>query len=360
MFAPGPLAKPHRSTIKTCGECHAGFRPVRDLSCRSSCHAGIGDHQDAAARDAGKLACTACHTEHHGDEALKLVSASACTSCHGRLEERLAGSVFANRVSDFAGDHPEFAIDTPDGRRRLSEPGGRETDPGGLVNFNHLWHLTKLPVRSRLECRDCHRRDEKTQEILPLDFEVSCQSCHSLPFDPRLPGQKAPHRTPREVFDFLTGTYLRNPEILARLDPAERLAAPSSLAREQQLSKVAQVVGDRLLRTKCAKCHRFETGKRGDEAKVAPIHWRAPYFLHASFRHAPHLPLSECRDCHAGATSSQKSEDLLLPGIANCQECHRSASSAKVDASRIGETHCLNCHSYHPTPAEQAARRASS
>lgn len=363
MFAPGPLAAPHRATIKACGDCHSGFRPVSDLSCRSSCHSTIGDHQNAglAGQGGGRMACTDCHLEHHGDAALKLASANTCASCHDGLAERLPASVFANRITDFESDHPEFAIDTPEGRRRLSDPGGRQSDPGGLVNFDHGWHLTKLPAHLRRDCEDCHRRDPKTDEILALDFEASCQSCHSLPFDPRFPGQQVPHGAPRQVFDYLTGVYLRNPQVLARLDGNERLAASASLSREQQLAKVAQVVGERLLRNSCAKCHRFESaGRRGDEAQVAPVRWRAPYFLHANFRHAPHLRLAECQECHAEARASRKSEDLLLPGIAACQTCHREASSAKVDKAKIGESHCLNCHSYHPTPAELAASRASS
>lgn len=358
MFAPGPLAGPHQSTIKACGECHSGFRPVSDLSCRSSCHIGVGDHQsEGAARQAGKLACTDCHTEHHGREALALVSRNVCVSCHGGLGERLPGSVFANRVSDFAGDHPEFAIDTPDGRRRLSEPDGRQTDPGGLVNFNHQYHLTRLGRNNR-QCADCHRRDPKTEEILPLDYEVSCKECHALPFDPRFPTQTAPHETPREVFDFLTGVYLRGSGIQVRPDDGSRVVASASLAYERQAAQLAEVTGQRLLRTYCAKCHRFEGGGRGAEAQVAPVVWRAPYFVHARFEHGPHVRLAECKDCHAQATSSEKSQDLLLPGIASCQTCHRDAASAKVDKSRIGESHCLNCHSYHPTQAELAVSRA--
>jgi pSer/pThr/pTyr-binding forkhead associated (FHA) protein len=360
MFAPGPLASPHRSTIKACGECHSGFRPVADLSCRSSCHIGIGDHQgEGAARQAGKLACTDCHTEHHGDQSLALVSKNVCVSCHGGLAERLPDSVFANRVSDFAGDHPEFAIDTPDGRRRLSEPDGRQADPGGLVNFNHLWHLTKLPARSLQTCGDCHRRDAKTDEILPLDFEVSCRQCHSLRFDNRFGDLQAPHEEPRKVFDFITGAYLRGSGIRVRPDDGSRVVASASLVYEQQATQLAQVTGERMLRNVCAKCHRFESaGGRGDEAKVAPVVWRAPYFVHSRFEHGPHVRLAECKDCHALAERSEKSQDLLLPGIASCQTCHRDAASAKVDKSRIGESHCLNCHSYHPTPAELAASRA--
>jgi pSer/pThr/pTyr-binding forkhead associated (FHA) protein len=359
MFAPGPLASPHQSTIKACGECHSGFRPVADLSCRSSCHIGIGDHQgEGAARQAGKLACTDCHTEHHGDQALALVSRNVCVSCHGGLEERLPGSVFANRVSDFAGDHPEFAIDTPDGRRRLSEPDGRQADPGGLVKFSHLWHLTRLGKHNR-QCADCHRRDPNTDEILPLDYEVSCQECHALGFDPRFPTRKAPHETPGEIYDFLTGVYLKGSGIQARPDDGSRVVASASLANEQRATQLAEVTGRRLLRDICTKCHRFEKpADRVADFQVAPVTWRAPYFVHARFEHGPHLRLADCKDCHALAAASVKSQDLLLPGIASCQTCHRDAASAKVDKSRIGESHCLNCHSYHPTPAELAASRA--
>jgi hypothetical protein len=354
MFAPGPLASSHQSTITACGDCHSGFRPVSDLSCRSSCHAGIGDHQgEGAARQAGKLACTDCHTEHHGDQSLALVSKNVCVSCHGGLEERLPGSVFANRVSDFAGDHPEFAIDTPNGRRRLSEPDGRQTDPGGLINFDHLWHMTRLGKDNR-QCADCHRRDPKTDEILPLHFEVSCEECHSLRFGEQL----ARHGTPREVFDSITTAFLRRSGIAARPDDGSRVVASASLVYEREATQLAEVIGQRMLRDNCTKCHRFEGDGRGAEAQVAPVVWRAPYFLHARFEHGPHLRLAKCEDCHALARTSASSQDLLLPGIASCQACHRDASSAKVDKSRIGESHCLNCHSYHPTQAELAASRA--
>ena len=369
IFAPGPLAKPHQ-TLKACSDCHSGFRPVSDLSCRSACHPGIGDHQNAGLRlETGQLACIDCHNEHHGLEALKLFRPNACNDCHGDLKAQLPGSVFTSRITDFESDHPEFAIDTPTGRRRLDEPGGREIDPGGLILFDHSWHLTKLPAQLRRGCDDCHPRDPKSGEILPLDFKTSCQSCHSLPFDSRFPGKQAPHSATGDVLNFLIGTYLQNPQILARLDDKERVAAAGSLTREQQLAKVAQVVGDRLLRVNCAKCHRFENK---DPAKVppgaaqlarvevAPVLWRERFFLHANFQHAPHVQIAECADCHAGASTSKKPGDLLLPSITSCQTCHRRPEAAKVDDSRIGEKHCLNCHTYHPTPGQLQASRTPS
>jgi hypothetical protein len=60
---------------------------------------------------------------------------------------------------------------------------------------------------------------------------------------------------------------------------------------------------------------------------------------HAKFDHSQH-GLVACASCHASATTSQQSSDLLLPGVATCRSCHHSGAEA-------AESRCFECHTYH-------------
>jgi hypothetical protein len=349
IFSPGRLADAHRSA--TCDSCHSGFTPVAEASCRT-CHSQVGDHQNLIAQASTINGCRDCHLEHRGADKLRQASAFGCVDCHGDLQSRVPpGATSIGDVRDFVTGHPEFAVDTAAGRRRLSEPIARQADRSGLLRFNHEWHFAKAPANIRRDCASCHRRDAD-DEIAPLDFQKSCQGCHSLAFDPRFPGQQAVHGTPRAVFDNLIGTYVRNEAILGRLSEGERgVVNSTSLSNERKLTKVAQLVGERMLRTTCAKCHRMErpAGAGPEATVVTPVAETPLRFQRARFRHAPHLQISACVDCHREAPASRAAEDLLVPGIEACRTCHRPPEGARVPAAQLGGFACLDCHSFHPT-----------
>jgi hypothetical protein len=61
---------------------------------------------------------------------------------------------------------------------------------------------------------------------------------------------------------------------------------------------------------------------------------------HSIFNHQTHARAGRaCEDCHRKARASEKTTDVLLPGIASCQECHARASEVR--------SVCVTCHVYH-------------
>jgi predicted Zn-ribbon and HTH transcriptional regulator len=60
---------------------------------------------------------------------------------------------------------------------------------------------------------------------------------------------------------------------------------------------------------------------------------------HAKFDHEAHQ-LVTCTECHTQAKTSNRTEDVLLPGIATCHKCH---SGARIAA----DSRCSACHDYH-------------
>ncbi|MEM9556930.1 MAG: cytochrome c3 family protein [Acidobacteriota bacterium] len=373
-FSPGPMGGAHTAVVfEGCSSCHVGFLGVRDSRCQE-CHRTTAPHQDALVALAGvasgpsrggEPACIHCHTEHRGGDALRLADEGVCVDCHGALDARVPGSMFANRITHFAVDHPELAVYAQDGSRlRLDEPGARDADPGGLRGFDHRWHIARLPGDLVLDCADCHRLDA-AREIVPLTFEESCQRCHQLAFDPRFGTLQAPHAEPVAVADFLAGRYVRSRDVLARLSGPERRALGSgSLSREQQLTRVASLVGRRLARNQCARCHHLELAADArsdsftlDQITVRPVRITETWFPHARFSHAPHLDLMACSDCHGLVRDSSETTDILMPSIETCRPCHAGeqeiAGPSRLDAER-GRAACISCHAYHADPIELA------
>ena len=66
----------------------------------------------------------------------------------------------------------------------------------------------------------------------------------------------------------------------------------------------------------------------------------------ARFDHQAHRLVS-CESCHAKASTSKDTADILLPGIETCQACHR---SGKANAA---EARCFECHDYHDWSKEK-------
>ncbi len=352
VFSPGPLAAPHQAVIEgNCQQCHGGWRRVADPAC-SECHGEVGDHQTTAVTTP---ACTTCHTEHRGAGALALRDPRVCTDCHRALDTQVLGQTqFVVRITDFVpDDHPDIAV---------------TDDPGGIQDFSHARHLSRLTPDRRPDCGDCHPTDGEG-EISPVRFEQSCQKCHNLIFDPRFGSEQAPHAEPIEVLTTLSGRYALRPDILGRLRAADRRRLQGKrLTPERQLHELARMHTERLLRDRCVKCHQIDrdTGIPPSVAGRDPIAARAVrpanlpsrWLNHANFRHRPHLDLMACRDCHREAETSTSPSDVLLPTIDLCFDCHRTPQPGEQDLDTLGRTTCTACHSYHPSSAESAARAA--
>lgn len=353
LFRPGPVSQAHASLVNRCGACHAPWRGVDDQRC-ATCHSGP-EHQKAAAVHPS---CVTCHVEHRFAPRLAVVENDQCVDCH-RTPELKPGSAprFARTITDFATDHPQFAIATLDGARvRLGTPDASAADPGVLA-FGHTLHLRpglkgpRGPVQ--LDCIDCHAESRDTGEIVPVTFERNCQDCHHLNFDPRSP--EAPHETPEVVHAFLLRTYAeRQPAaqqqplpVQRRLLPRRGLdGAPPVIRLDERVLRQVVEAEVNLYRSSCGKCHGVDLDVV--PPAVTPVAIPTRWMPYARFSHRPHRMVS-CTTCHAGAAQSIETTDVLLPGIAICRNCHGpgpqegGARAAKAGAT----TQCISCHDYH-------------
>ena len=352
LLRPGPVSQSHASFADSCGKCHTPWRGVDDGRC-TSCHAGP-EHQQSAARPPG---CVTCHVEHRFGPRLAEMPDSRCVDCHrAPLLKPGVAPRFARRVTDFAVDHPQFAIAGADGARlRLDTPQARRADPGTLV-FDHALHLRpdlKSPLGPlQLDCQSCHVKVRDSGVVEPIVYEQHCQRCHRLDFDPREP--EAPHERPEIVHAFLLRTYAERKGAAPPLPlPAQRRllprrrfeAAPPPVVRldERVLGQVVTAeLG--LYRSTCQRCHGVNLDVVPPE--VTPVAIPARWLPYARFSHRAHVTV-QCLVCHAGAPASVTTADVLLPRIELCRNCHGPQPRGERRAAAGATTRCMSCHDYH-------------
>jgi hypothetical protein len=379
-FSSGPISSSHAIFGQKCETCHkpiiagAGFLPVGfgssrkvpDSACES-CHT-VGAHHANQAVEA--KACSTCHIEHVGAMHLAAAPDSGCTQCHAKLEVRNVPASIATNIDSFTHGHPDF--------RPLRNISATERDAAFGLKFNHADHLkeglTGPDGKVTLQCEYCHSvEDPKGRDtahsgrMANVNFERSCQSCHTLDFDKRVK-QQAPHVESAIALKFVEAK-------MAEVAPSDR----TSLVKAETI----------LFREKCSLCHTvanvdslprltnatFETNAYGmrvnrlntsgspdgnastlsaemtanpDMFAVAPSHAPKRFFTAAIFSHSAHSAV-ECLECHANAKTSVSGTNLLMPGIAVCQRCHDGQSRPQGPALSNGhaESGCSLCHEYH-------------
>jgi hypothetical protein len=279
----GPLADPHAAFDANCEACHRGYSARdfglaatfrtrdrwHDLTCEK-CHAGPAHH--ATVTDKGKAyheGCANCHHDHNGRaNSLTRIGDEHCTRCHADLPAHTAGGGprFAQKVTDFAKDHPEFAVlkesgDKPYAKRTLKFSHSLHMTPGQVYHKDArgAWTLDRIAdptARDRyrktgqkdtdavhLECASCHRLDsgtgtpefarlEKLAEgqprlallppraagayYLPVNYDTDCKACHAITAPPVTVGRSVaggfavPHRLQSDKLrEVLSGEYAR-------------------------------------------------------------------------------------------------------------------------------------------------------
>ena len=348
LFRPGPVSQAHAPLIDSCNRCHAPWRGVDEERC-AQCHAGPEHQQSAAVQ----TSCVTCHVEHRFAARLALVGDGLCIDCH-RAPQLKPGAAprFARAVTDFAVDHPQFAIAGADGARlRLDTPEARQADPGALA-FTHALHLRaglKGPLGPvNLDCQDCHVKVRDSGVVAPIVYEQHCQRCHHLNFDPQAP--EAPHERPEVVHAFLLRTYAERREAVQPLAAQRRLlprrrfeAAPPVIRLDERVLRRVTEAENVLYRSSCGRCHGVDLGVVPPQ--IAPVAINERWLPHARFSHRKH-PKVQCLVCHAGAVSSNETADVLLPGIAICRNCH--GPQPRGERTGAGATtRCISCHDYH-------------
>ena len=350
LWSTGPLTSHHAFIGSDCKACHQGaFERVADKSCEG-CHQVASHSKNNHPANSSSTACIACHSEHEGETKLIPASNSLCTNCHASLTDKKTKTTLRN-VGSFA-EHPEV----------------HDKIDHGLVRLNHKIH-TAANLRGpdgdvQLQCSDCHHRDEDKKLFKPVTYARDCARCHPLSFDENLPTKVAPHGEPQDVLDFLLGEYAKQREFarLGKVTPVDSTSDRVLPARVKDdfndpslIASLRQAESLLFTKTGCNLCHVVseKSPKKEDVALVDNLetHFNieineAPrvWLDKARFTHDPHSHFS-CKSCHDGVTKSEKSSDLLIPGIEGCKECH---GDRREKNGRVGlQSTCITCHDYH-------------
>jgi predicted CXXCH cytochrome family protein len=374
VFSSGPLTPHHASFGNNCRTCHvlqtAVGSTVTDQGCMV-CHDGPL-HKD---QQTSAPACVECHVEHQGRERLLGAGSLACVRCHSDLKTKNGRVTVAAHIESIANGHPEF---TP------LRPG--QSDPGGL-KFNHKVHLRKdlkAPGGTvQLECNDCHRPTGVTPPwrygsfgpalsvappiVLPARTHVStraymqainyyehCSACHPLNVDKRI-AAPAPHDKPEAVVAFLEPQFRkyieRHPEefrassFSARIPRAK--SGPAPRTREEWV-RARVVDAERLLWSKtCAECHKLASSPGLPVPKVVEARITTRWLQHGQFDHNAHR-MADCASCHSAAKTSEKTSEVLVPGVKLCLACHDPETR-----SPLAGAGCTECHQYHDWSKEK-------
>ena len=383
VYSAGGLSSAHAVLTKQCASCHVsnlGFYDARviDQKCLA-CHDGPVHH----ATQTFAPGCASCHADHRGAIRLAATSDSNCTQCHADLVTRASTLNVARNVTSFESNHPEFAV------LRSGRP-----DPG-TVQLNHSVHLQPSLLgpdgaRVQMVCADCHRSaadaaapwpygDAKSKAGIPVKeldsnetagaaaasasaraymgaatYARTCAACHTLQFDTRL-ADSVPHATPEVVHAFVVAKLqayiaghpadLRVPRDPGRDLPEKTIPADYRLLTPPEWIAERSAQDEELLwRKTCRQCHTILVGEGGALPKIEASNITPRYMPNAKFDHSQHA-LVDCASCHAAATKSQRSSDVLLPGIATCRACHHAGAEA-------AESRCFECHTYHD-PAQR-------
>jgi hypothetical protein len=381
VYSSGSLSSSHAVLATECGVCHVtqagAFREhANDQACLA-CHDGPIHH----ASQTFTPSCDSCHAEHRGPIRLAASSDRNCTQCHADLQVRGGPSAYERIIEGFDARHPQI---------RVLRAG--KGDPG-TIKLNHFLHMKPIRVdpnrpTTQLECEDCHRTPAVNEPwrfaearlgiapaapkpeplapaptralMAPPRYATTCAACHLLTVDKRFQDDEVvPHDTPEVIHAFLVkrftsyiGDHPAELRVMRELDrnvtgrpvPASvRVLAPARWVAERTAE-----AEELLWRKTCKQCHALNFPPGASLPQVAPSNITRRWMLHAVFNHETHRMMT-CVSCHAGATTSEATSDVLLPGIATCQGCHHSGEDA-------AESRCFECHTYHDWSKEKPVK----
>ncbi|MEY3201839.1 MAG: hypothetical protein RIR70_1389, partial [Pseudomonadota bacterium] len=326
MWNPGPLATSHQSWAHDCRACHSeSFSRVKDADCLV-CHKDVTDHVDrkqVTDADLTETRCATCHRDHKGPFGLvaqnKHYTATNCAACHADIKQSYPKTLTEN-VSDFADAHPDFRVQLATERPgvfqrvRLDKKLAERT----TLKFPHDVHLVAGGVngpkgKQKMVCNDCHTPDSAGRQFKPVTMKDHCQACHTLGFEPAVPGRQVPHgseaevlNTLREFYSFVavSGVPLDRPADLQPIfayRPGKEARAPSFVQGPGDAKTRAAAAATELFeKTGCVVCHevsRVQPAKGaaraapGDDLpqwKIAPVTAQHAYMPAAKFSHEAH------------------------------------------------------------------------
>ncbi len=366
LWLAGPVHSKHASTSTECENCHTNlFTRVKDSACLE-CHTADRHVNDASVAVLGEQRCATCHLEHNEPPSLIKRHQGLCAGCH---KDMSASSPFED-ASDFLDAHPRFKVsllqpsvvengDTVWNLQHVILSESRQLDRSNL-KFDHAIHLDEEGIlapdgRKVVECMDCHVPEPGGARMKPIAMDENCSGCHALTFDADDPGREVPHGDPEGVVQVLIEYYSARllgddpdagPQRLRRPGRALTRADRDKAAAEARV-RAMQIAEDLFERRACVNCH--EVSESGDEQmpwRVKPVRLTEAFFPHANFSHAAHdTEVTSCNGCHSASTSDS-SQDVLIPGIDTCRDCHGSGSARRNSSSQTPST-CIMCHSFH-------------
>ena len=377
----GPLASAHANFGRNCGTCHQQpFIQVKNEACED-CHKTIGWHFPLKTADAKAIhaavfpdtRCASCHRDHKGPNGLVRTDATLCTDCHRNLKAKHPKTAIPD-ISDFGKDHPEFMLS-------MLQPGRPgEGGAGAIVRvpqkdkalarensglkFPHDIHLSKKGVRgpngtAKMDCINCHVKDEAGIRFKPVTMKDHCQSCHSLEFEPKVSTRQVPHGDVDDVLATLKEFYAQAALADTPIDvvveagirrPGERL---SETKRQAALTwatdKADKIAHDLFADRVCFICHQITpvvatttaTDSKPASWTIAPISVTRHWLPKSRFPHSQHSTF-ECGKCHQ-VTGSKTSADIAIPDLKNCRDCHGGNEPVRDKARGTCET----CHGFH-------------
>jgi hypothetical protein len=404
-YSSGKMSPAHAVLTQQCSACHVSragvFRAAAADQACLSCHDGPIHHADQAFTPS----CSSCHVEHRGRMRLAATADASCTQCHADLRTSGAATSYAKDITAFTSDeHPEF---------RPLRAGYR--DPG-TIKLDHAIHLKAglmgpNNTRVQLDCDDCHRANAAEQSwrfgaapaapsqapmvtsvaagqvmmsvsarqefgppsessarayMQPIAYARHCVGCHPLLFDKRFT-DSVPHDTPEVIHAFLVKRYtdyiathpaeLRETKSTTALPTKPVPISPRVYTSPEWVNTRVAEAENLLWRKTCKQCHAlsFALAPAPAAAPALPVVAKsnilARWFPQARFDHEAHREWT-CTTCHARATTSQETADVLVPGEQTCEQCHHSGANA-------ADARCFECHTYHDWRREKQVKGAA-
>jgi hypothetical protein len=392
----GRIADRTHAGDAACKSCHKGPRHheaerTEDVAACTGCHIEHRGEHASLVRVPDEQ-CTRCHENllAHANRKDKL-PALKVTAFDGNLSHHPGFTLwdtghlkFNHKLHMLQGIHPpgdkaSFLLqDIPEPLRAGYAPVGAPKDAPVQLQCSscHQLDAGELPPAHanspRIPLQTAHQVRPLGAYMLPITYEVHCQACHPLTV-----GHldhvflNVPHRLElAEVRAYLTGSYApRYLQKQAELQEKEQTRPlPGRRPRHTDpLQALAEVIQDPVARAErelyetrkgCVLCHELAPAPKSkalagelEARQIVPTRVPALWLRNASFNHVSHR-LLECRSCHARAeayasdgtinsNASERSSDVLMPGIENCVACH---SSARPSGAR---SDCVECHRYH-------------
>ncbi len=398
----GPLSSAHANLKNDCQSCHVEpFVAVTDKAC-VGCHTGehramSASHANAstamliAARAPPGLGkkilanfasafnrpegrCVECHTEHEGAGRMPATPQKFCSDCHDGMSSRIKTKLAD--ASDFGTGHPEFRplVRAAPGARPVRASTKTPLDYDGL-KFPHALHLKtdggvarmaqsfrgKFDFGKKLVCSNCHEPEADGVRISPVKMERDCAMCHSLAFEEvggvtRTLRHGEPEQVVADLYAYYRSTGPSRPLQLGGM--ARR--RPGQYAEGQVYNIYFREVAVRPSRAQdavravfskggaCYDCHTVTPPTAGKNWQVTKVHQTARFLQKGWFDHDAHKETA-CADCHTMAQSSNKAEDVLIPGLRQCRDCHvgeQGDHRVKLK-EQATPSPCAMCHEYH-------------